>query len=210
MFYCKLNSQSPPTFTTSWQLYSFSCTPNTSGSANIAITAQTPIGGTTGSTGTFYFAGLTVSPVQPVTTGQMLAAVDPYGVGAAPAVIDSAAGTPLTTCNAAAMVGNSRFRMLPRRPGTVLTAQAVGQSRVTCCASTTARVTHGFTNDGPRMQTIILRELCELRSSFDAFARSTDQRLSALEAQTLPLLVVASSGNGRGTEASLNRYLLGY
>jgi hypothetical protein len=75
VFYCQGTSPTP--FTSTWTLYSFNCTPSTSGTANIAISALTPVG----ATGTFSFGGFIFSPVIPLTPGSVLQAITPYGIG---------------------------------------------------------------------------------------------------------------------------------
>ncbi|HUD21845.1 MAG TPA: hypothetical protein VMQ60_03290 [Acidobacteriaceae bacterium] len=76
-YYC--TNISPTAFTTTWTLYSFTCTPTTSGSAYLAVAARTPIG----ATGAFWFGGFVVAPVAPLTPGNLLSSISPYGVGPA-------------------------------------------------------------------------------------------------------------------------------
>jgi hypothetical protein len=96
--YCEGTTSTP--FTTTWTLYSFLCTPTTSGSAYITIAARTPIGGTPGSTGTFWLGGFVFAPVQPLTPGQFVTSVGPYGIGTSVngASISAGAGAPTSTC----------------------------------------------------------------------------------------------------------------
>lgn len=82
-YYCQGTSNTP--LTTTWTAYSFLCTPTTSGSSNLAIAAATPIGGTTGSTGTFYLGGFSFAPVTALQPGGLLSAIAPYGIGPASA-----------------------------------------------------------------------------------------------------------------------------
>lgn len=70
--------------TTTWTLYSFTCTPSSSATSDLSIAAQTPAG----ATGTFWLAGFIFSPVQPLPLGAITKAVGPYGVGPAVAGTD--------------------------------------------------------------------------------------------------------------------------
>lgn len=73
--YC--SNISPQTFQAAWTLYSFACTPTTSGSATIAVVSSTsPLG-----IGTFYLSDFTFAPVSPLTAGSLLTALSPYGIG---------------------------------------------------------------------------------------------------------------------------------
>jgi hypothetical protein len=75
--------------TSTWQIFSSICTPTTSGTSYLAFsTLATPIF----ATGTFYLAGMTFAPVNPLPSNVALQAVGPYGVGP---TIALPAGTPL-------------------------------------------------------------------------------------------------------------------
>jgi hypothetical protein len=75
--YCQ--SLANNSFTTTWTIYSFLCTPHSSGSSYLAATALTPIG----QTGTFWIGAFTFSPVIPLTPGSLLTSNAPYGIGPA-------------------------------------------------------------------------------------------------------------------------------
>jgi hypothetical protein len=93
-YYCQFLNSGPMTST--WQIFSSICTPTTSGTSYLAFsTLATPIF----ATGTFYLAGMTFAPVNPLPSNVALQAVGPYGVGP---TIALPAGTPLPTCNTAA------------------------------------------------------------------------------------------------------------
>jgi hypothetical protein len=77
VFYCTDSTITP--FTTTWTLYSFTCTPNVSGTAFIAVAARTP----TLATGTFWLGNFIFAPVAPLPTASLLTSVTPYGIGPA-------------------------------------------------------------------------------------------------------------------------------
>lgn len=77
VFYC--TNVSPTPFPTTWTLYTFSCTPTSSGTAFLAVAAQTPVH----ATGTFYIANFVFAPVQPLPVGSLLTSVTPFGIGPA-------------------------------------------------------------------------------------------------------------------------------
>jgi hypothetical protein len=105
------NSGSPPLYcltevasslTTTWTLYSAICIPTSSGSSYVAIAADTPAG----ATGTFWLGDFIFSPVTPLSSGELLSSVTPYGIGPTTPG-NSAAVNPLPTCNAGTN-GNQR------------------------------------------------------------------------------------------------------
>jgi hypothetical protein len=94
------NEASPPIYcynvnpiplTANFQYYTFSCTAPSSTSTYLNI------GTTSNKTGTFWMAGFTYAPLQPLTVGANLVATGPYTVG--PALLYSAASNPLPTCD---------------------------------------------------------------------------------------------------------------
>jgi hypothetical protein len=78
-FYCQGTNNTP--FTTTWTLYSFTCTPTASGSGTnrLNIAALTPVG----QTGTFWVGGFVFSPITPLVPGNLLTSITPYGIGPA-------------------------------------------------------------------------------------------------------------------------------
>lgn len=95
--YCK--GQSPNPFPGAWTLYSFICTPNASGSSYLTVSSQTPVG----VTGTFWFGGFVFAPVQPLSPGNFVSVVTPYGIGTSVngASIGVGLGAPTSTCGTA-------------------------------------------------------------------------------------------------------------
>jgi hypothetical protein len=96
-FYCTAGASTP--FSTTWTLYSFLCTPGTTGTSNLTIAARTPIG----ATGTFSLGGFTFAPVTPMTPGYFTSSVSPYGIGTTVkgASISAGTGAPTSTCGTA-------------------------------------------------------------------------------------------------------------
>lgn len=105
-------------FPASWTLYSFICTPTTSGTLNLSIAALTPIG----ATGAFWFADFVFSPVQPLTQGTFVGAVSPYGVGSSVngVSIATGAGAPTSTCGTAPTASGSLWLRTDGGPTTTL------------------------------------------------------------------------------------------
>lgn len=76
--YCSFQATSP--LTTAWQLFTAICTPTASGSSFLSFsTLSIPAG----ATGTFWIAGMIFAPVTPLTPGNLLTSVTPYGIGPA-------------------------------------------------------------------------------------------------------------------------------
>lgn len=96
-FYCYDTTSTP--FTTTWTVYSFTCTPTTSGSAHLAVTARTPVG----ATGTFWVGEFVFSPVTPLSPGKFVTSVGPYGISTSilGTSIGIGTGAPTSTCGTA-------------------------------------------------------------------------------------------------------------
>lgn len=75
--YC--SSLGSASLTTTWTLYSFSCTPASSGSSFLSASAFTP----PGATGTFWIGDFVFAPVVPLVPGNLVTSVTPYGIGPA-------------------------------------------------------------------------------------------------------------------------------
>jgi hypothetical protein len=102
------NEASPPVFcytetttalTATWTYYTYTCIPtaNTTSFLNIGTTSQPS------QVGTFWLAGFTLAPLAPLTSGNFVGAVGPYGVSTTilGASIGVGAGAPTSTCGTA-------------------------------------------------------------------------------------------------------------
>lgn len=84
--------------TSTWTLYTFQCTPTTSGTTALQLGTETP----TTSTGSFYLAGFQFTQITPLPPSGLISSVAPYGIGPA-----STAQQTITINSIACVLGSS-------------------------------------------------------------------------------------------------------